>query len=130
MAHVRVPAETPLTPGEDARALSATIIGGSGDLDDDVVTADVTVRFPMSDGQQPVAAHASLNLNEICTSLLADWWRILYRRGDPFKMFPVEKETNEDISQAVVLAESTGKIELYVRSLVDDSSVWGLANWY
>ena len=105
--------------------LSVTIVGSvDGDLATDAVQAKAVMRCSTSEGQLPVTAHAQLDLNDICTNLLTNWWRVLYRRGDPFKMFPIEKETNRLNSQAIVLAASTGHMELFVRSTVEDRELW------
>jgi DNA-binding MarR family transcriptional regulator len=112
-------------PAADRRLLTTTFAGPSDDGSaNDIVQANVTVRFPVSEEQEFVTAHASINLTEICKNLLANWWRIVFRRGDPFKMFPVYKEENDTTSPAILLAESTGHIVLFVRSIPDDGDKW------
>ena len=113
-------------PAEDGRVVTVTIAESSDDDSaNDAVQANLTLRFPLSKGQQPVTAHASINLTDICKTLLANWWRIVCRRGDPFKMFPVQKDAIDGASQAILLAELTGHIVLFVRSILDDADAWG-----
>jgi DNA-binding MarR family transcriptional regulator len=110
----------------DGRVLTAKVAEPSDDGSaTDAVQADVTVHFPVKEGQLPLTAHSSIDLTEVCRHLLANWWRITCRRGDPVKMFPVYKETTEGASQAILLTESTGPIALFIRSIVDDGDAWG-----
>jgi DNA-binding MarR family transcriptional regulator len=125
------PSEQSSSQRIDPPWLSATIVERTEEaLHTDDVSANVMVQFPMREGQQPLAAHALLNLNEVCTRLLADWWRLLYRRAEPHKMFPLVKEGNQRISHAMLLAESTGRIELIVRSSANDRDLWGLPQFF
>jgi DNA-binding transcriptional ArsR family regulator len=110
---------------EDGRILAATIAEPSADSASDVVQANLTLRFPLREGQRRVSVHASINLTDICKTLLANWWRIVCRRGDPFKMFPVQKDEADGGSKAILLAESTGHMVLCVRSTLDDADAWG-----
>jgi len=111
---------------EDERVLTALIVEPSDDgATTDAVQADVTVHFPVKEGQQPLYVHSSIDLAEICRHLLANWWRIVCRRGDPMKMFPVYRESAEAASQAMLLAESTGNVALFIRSVADDGDAWG-----
>jgi DNA-binding transcriptional ArsR family regulator len=113
-------------PTEDGRVITTTIAELSDeDSASDAVQASLTLRFPLSKGQQPVTAHASINLTDVCKTLLANWWRIVCRRGDPFKMFPVQKDASDRGSKAILLAESTGHMVLFVRSILDDADAWG-----
>jgi DNA-binding MarR family transcriptional regulator len=113
-------------PAEDGRVLTTTLAQPSDDGSaSGTVQANVTVHFPVREGQQSVAAHASINLTETCKNLLANWWRIVCRRGDPFKMFPVHREASDGASQAILLAESSGHIVLFMRSSLDDGYAWG-----
>lgn len=103
-----------------------TIAGAAdGDLQSEAVEANVVVRFPMRERSPAIDAHARLNLNEVCANLLANWWRILCRRDDPYKMFPVERESDQGISHAILLAKSLGRIELFIRSAPDEQGLWG-----
>jgi hypothetical protein len=128
--HAREPAswaqaETPPSSTETP-ALSVTISGAAdGNLESETVEANVVVRFPMRERSPAIEAHALLNLNEVCTNLLANWWRILCRRDDPYKMFPVARESDQGISPAILLAKSLGRIELIVRSSPEEQALWG-----
>jgi hypothetical protein len=106
------PIETSPPLPEEESALSAKILANADHQNDsDVVEADVTVRFSASEKSQPVIAQGRVDLNEICTNLLSNWWRILYRRADPHKMFPLQIQRGEP--HAIFLVKSTGRIELY-----------------
>jgi DNA-binding MarR family transcriptional regulator len=108
-------------------ALSATILTEADhERESDAVEADVTVRFRMGEKSQPNIAHGRVDLNEICANLLANWWRVLCRRADPHKMFPLQRETEQGVSQAILLAKSTGRIELFVRPDPDEERLWNL----
>jgi DNA-binding MarR family transcriptional regulator len=112
-----IAAETPL--------LSAAIVDtAEGDLSTGEVQANVTLRQPSSEELKALTAHALLDLNELCTRLLSNWWRILYRRADPFKMFPIQREIGEATSHGILLAESTGQIELFVRPESANQQQW------
>ncbi len=123
------PSEIRFGPAIEGPVLSTTIVGPRGaDLDTDLVEGEVTVRFP-GNGHEPIAAYAKLNLSEVCINLLASWWRLLYRRADPFKMFPLERKIGDDVSsRAMLLARSTGRgINLLARSLAEDEDYWDFA---
>jgi len=112
------------SPHEDTAVLSAAMTGPlDGDLETDAVQARITVRFP---GHEPITAHGDVNLNDVCTSLLANWWRALYRRADPFKLFALERQVGQQSSQAVLLAESTGHVELFAQPANVDQELWRL----
>ncbi len=109
----------------DAPLLSAEIAeADNGIPDTDEVQANVVVRFSTSGDHQPADAHAWLNLNEVCASLTANWWRVLCRRGSPYKLFPLSREVDRRLSRAMLLIESAGRIELFVRPLDDDRKNW------
>jgi hypothetical protein len=109
------PSETSPLPRVGEPALSATILAAAdGNLESDAIEARVHVRFPKSEGSRTIIFHAVLDLNELCTNLLANWWRVLCRRADPYKMFPLQRKTDQSV-WAILLAKSTGRIELFVR---------------
>lgn len=115
------------SPAEDRRVVTVALAESSDDDSaSDAVQATLSLRFPLTGGQQSVTAHATVNLTEICKTLLANWWRLVCRRGDPFKMFPVQKEAGDGASQAILLAESTGHMVLFVRSLLNDADAWNI----
>ena len=106
--------------------LSANILKmADNDSAQDKVEAEGTVRFRAADVGRPDVAHGRFDLNEICTNLLVNWWRNLCRRADPYKMFALQRNTEESVSQAILLAKSTGRIELFVRSAPDETHLWG-----
>jgi hypothetical protein len=106
--------------------VSAAILMPEVDKESDVVDADVTVRLGADKTSAPSVAHGRIDLNDVCFGLLANWWRVLYRRADPYKMLSLQKETKTGISHAVLLARSTGRIELTVRSAREDEKLWDL----
>ena len=119
------PAETSSPLPIETPFLSAIIVGAAdGDLETDSVQANVVMRIPTDEARQAFTAHTLLNLNEVCTNLLANWWRILYRRDNPYKMFFLEKENKLGVSHATLLAVSAGRIELLVRSMAEDRKLW------
>lgn len=120
-------ATSPSAEEDNERLLSATIVEpDDSDLVSDAVQAKVVLRFPSGEGQQSVTTRTLVDLNDVSRNLLANWWRIVCRRGDPFKMFPIQRKTDEGISQAIVLAECTGHIELFVRSAAENRDEWAL----
>jgi DNA-binding MarR family transcriptional regulator len=104
----------------------ATIPTEEADKDSDVVEADIAVRLRADRKSAPSVAHGRVDLNEVCYNLLANWWRVLCRRADPYKMFPLQKETENGMSHAVLLARATGRLELFVRSALEEKEVWDL----
>jgi DNA-binding MarR family transcriptional regulator len=116
--------ESPIST-DDGRVITATIAESSDDDSaSDAVQANLRLRFVTGEAQKPITAHASINLTEVSKTLVANWWRIVCRRGDPFKMFPIQKDASKDASQAILLAASTGRIILFVRSILEDGDAW------
>jgi DNA-binding transcriptional ArsR family regulator len=106
-------------------AVSATMLAPANQANDsDVVEADVTVRLRADKKSAPNVVHARVDLNEICTGLLANLWHVLCRREDPYKMFALQRKIEDNISQAVLFARATGRIELFVRSTPDEEELW------
>jgi predicted transcriptional regulator len=131
VAQATAPAEVSHSIAAGMPLLSAAIADANiGDLSTDPVQANVSLGLPSSEEGKLVTTHAMLDLNELCTRLLANWWRILYRRADPFKMFPIQREFGEATSQAILLAESAGQMELFVRPESDDRHLWDLPRHY
>lgn len=125
VVHTTVSAEATSSVAAESFLLSAAILGAPDDnLKTDEVQANLTIRLPSSEDQKAATAHALLDLNELCMRLLANWWRILYRRADPFKMFPAQREIGEATSQATLFAESTGQMELFVRPEAHERHLW------
>lgn len=94
------PTEPPFAPGAQEPVLVATILSPVQANDLDLAGADVTVRLRVDKKSAPNVLHARVDLNEICTGLLANWWCVLCRREDPYKLFPVQRKITGDISQA------------------------------
>jgi hypothetical protein len=123
------PIETPPPLHAEESALSAKILAKADQQPDlDAVEADVTVRFRASEKSQPEIAQGRVDLNEICTNLLVNWWRILYRRADPHKMFPIQRQSERGEAQAILLVRSTGRIELFVRSVSGEEDLWSFSH--
>jgi len=101
--------------------LSASILGPRGvDLDGDAVDAEVTARL-----RGLITAKAPCDLNEACKHILRNWWRLLNRRTDPFRLFKLERPVDGEISRAMLLAEATGrKVRLSARSLDEEDEGW------
>ena len=56
---------------------------------------------------------------------MRSWWRLLYRRADPFRMFKLERLVDGSVSRAMLLAETMGqKAKLLARSLAEDDDDW------
>jgi hypothetical protein len=121
------PIETSPPLRAEETALSAKILANVDQQhDSDAVEADVTVRSRAIDKSRLEIARGRVDLNEICTNLLVNWWRILYRRADPHKMFPLQRKTEEGESQAILLMKSIGRIELFVRAVSGEEDLWDL----
>ena len=93
----------------------------------DLAGADVTVRLRVDKKSAPNVLHARVDLNEICTGLLANWWCVLCRREDPYKLFPVQRKITGDISQATLFTRATGRIELFAHSTPNEQQLWSAA---
>jgi hypothetical protein len=89
--------------------------------------ADVTVRLRVDKKSAPNVLHARVDLNGICTGLLANWWCVLCRREDPYKLFPVQRKITGDISQATLFTRATGRIELFAHSTPNEQQLWSAA---
>jgi hypothetical protein len=96
----------------------------NGKFDTDDVPAEVVVRFPATNDHLLVEASAQVNLNEACTNLLANWWRVLHRRANPFRLFALKKTVDQHVSTAMLLIESTGKVTLSAHAQESDRTVW------
>jgi DNA-binding MarR family transcriptional regulator len=96
--------------GGEAPVLTAQIVDQvTSDSSADKIAADVAVRFAA-----PVTeARAHVDLNEACVRLLTEWWRILYRRENPFKL--LEFDNTGGKAQGTLVVESTGRICLSLR---------------
>src|SRR5262249_14547812 len=92
--------------------------------DSDAVEADMTVRLRADKKSAPNVLHARIDLNEVCTGLLANWWCVLCRREDPYKLFPVQRKITDEISQAALFVRATGRIELFAHSAPDEQELW------
>lgn len=101
--------------------LSASILGPRGvDLDGDAIDAEVTARL-----RGLITAKAPCDLNEACKHILRNWWRLLHRRTDPFRLFKLERPVDGEMSRAMLLAEATGrKVRLSARSLDEQDEGW------
>ncbi|MGO8865391.1 MAG: hypothetical protein ACLQME_02710 [Alphaproteobacteria bacterium] len=87
-------------------------------LDADDIDGDVIVRFSNGTGGEPVVATTHVDLNENSVWLLTNWWRLLCRRDDPFKNFPVDTTTRVNDWKAILLARSTGaRMEILARPI-------------
>jgi DNA-binding transcriptional ArsR family regulator len=101
--------------------LSAIILATTDQANDsDAVEADVTARLRADKKSAPTVVHARVDLNAVCTDVLANWWSVLCRREDPYKMFALQRKTGDAISPAVLFARATGRMELFVRSTTDE----------
>jgi hypothetical protein len=122
------PTEAPSPPRGREPVVSATIRTPADQANDsDAAGADVTVRLRADKKSAPNVLHARVDLNEICTSLLANWWCVLCRREDPYKLFPVQRKIADDISQATLFTRATGQIELFAHSSPDEYQLWSAA---
>lgn len=112
-------------PSAGGRIFSAEILEpDSSVINTDDVQANVAVRFLVGENKPPLDVYASLDLTEVCTNLAANWWRALYRRGSPYRLFPIERRDQQDISRAMLLVEAIGRIELFVRPFDENPNGW------
>jgi DNA-binding MarR family transcriptional regulator len=120
-----LPAPRRVEPATDGPVLSANILGPRGvDLDNDAIDAEITARLPGL-GVTTITARATCDLNEACKHILRSWWRLLYRRADPFRLFKLERPIGREVSRAMLLAEAMGqKVKLLARSLAEEDDDW------
>jgi hypothetical protein len=118
------PTEALPPPRAQELVLSAVILAPTDQANDsDAVEADVTARLRVDKKSAPTVVHARVDLNAVCTGLLANWWSVLCRREDPYKMFALQRKTEDAISPAVLFARATGRMELFVRSTADEDEL-------
>jgi DNA-binding transcriptional ArsR family regulator len=118
------PTEASPPPRVQEPVLSAIILSPIDQANDsDAVEADVIARLRVDKKSAPTVAHARVDLNAVCTGLLANWWSVLCRREDPYKMFALQRKTEDAMSPAVLFARATGRMELFVRSTADEDEL-------
>jgi hypothetical protein len=122
------PTEAPSPPPAQEYVFAATNLAPAHQANDsDVVEADMTVRLRADKKSAPNVLHARIDLNEVCTGLLANWWCVLCRREDSYKLFPVQRKITDEISQAALFVRATGRIELFAHSAPDEQELWSAA---
>jgi hypothetical protein len=115
------PTEASPPPRAQEPVLSAIILTPTDQANgSDAVEADVTARLRADKMSVPTVVHARVDLNAVCTGLLANWWSVSCRREDPYKMFALQRKTEDASSPAVLFARATGRMELFVRSTADE----------
>ena len=92
----------------------------------DLAEADGTVRLRVDKKSAPNVLHARVDLNGICTGLLANWWCVLCRREDPYKLFPVQRKITSDVASDS-FTRATGRIELFAHSTPNEQQLWSAA---
>ncbi|MEA2874864.1 MAG: hypothetical protein QOF14_60 [Hyphomicrobiales bacterium] len=127
VASAAVAGDSPRPVAAGTPLFSAAMVGNASDhAETDEVQANVAVRLPSNEDEKIVTAHSLLDLNELSTRLLANWWRILYRRSDPFNMFPVQRDVGDVTSRSILLAQATGQIELFFRPGAGERHLWDI----
>jgi len=90
----------------------------------DAVEGDIAVTLLKRGGWTPITATTHADLNEVCVRLLANWWRLLCRRDDPFRLFPIGTTTRVESWEAALSVRSTGdRIEIIARPIVEDATL-------
>jgi len=96
-------------------------------------TVWVTLRLR---SQEPIAMRRDGDVEQLCTRLAADWWRILYRRDTPYRMCQAVVTAHHRRGSVTLLTQSLGRrVELSARhndgpvALDRDTAVLGLANF-
>ncbi|HEV7369492.1 MAG TPA: hypothetical protein VGO20_10355 [Arenibaculum sp.] len=84
------------------------------------IPAKISVVFRKNGAQSPTVVTADADLNAVAERLLSHWWRLLYRRDDPFSLLPTF--AGKSPSKNSILVKSWGKhIELTSSPISENS---------
>jgi DNA-binding MarR family transcriptional regulator len=78
----------------------------------------LTTWLWLSSSRERVAARTSGNLDALGTRLLTNWWRILYRRDAPYRLWEFTVEDGDGSLFALAATASGANIKLHARNAI------------
>lgn len=91
-------------------------------LEDDCIPGDLLMSLKLQGEADPRFVRFSTDLNELAISLLASWWRVLYRRDAPYRFADFRMSSKATTPFLSCAFKSTGKrIDIIARNISEDS---------
>ncbi|HEV7434787.1 MAG TPA: helix-turn-helix domain-containing protein [Pseudorhizobium sp.] len=102
-------------PAPEPATLFSVTFDGNGDADSDVIAGQLTTLLWTAGSPERTAARATTDLDTLGQRLLENWWRLLYRRDAPFRLWDFSIEEQAGAPYALLATVFGAQIILQAR---------------
>ncbi|WP_051955965.1 HVO_A0114 family putative DNA-binding protein [Beijerinckia mobilis] len=102
-------------PAPEPATLFSMVFDEDADADSDVIAGQLTTWLWTSGSRERTAAQTTTDLNALGQRLLENWWRLLYRRDAPFRLWDFSLEEQAGAAYALLATVFGAQINLQAR---------------
>lgn len=107
--------DVPARPVPEPAALFSVVFNDDADADSDVIAGQLTTLLWTLGSRERTAARTTTDLDALGQRLLRHWWRLLYRRDAPFRLWDFFIEEQAGATYALLATVSGAQIILQAR---------------